>query len=133
MCEKNGGNLNDIRQIQPIIRQDIDALRELVEKLDAGFEHTKVAADIKPRRERARDTIMEDRLAISDTHGMRELIFEVTQEADGERRSAGRFEGCKLIGLQRAAGAVNPESRFPLYFCANAFNIFVDIKAGQQI
>ena len=32
---------NDIRQIQPVIRQDLDLLHELVAKLDAGFEASK--------------------------------------------------------------------------------------------
>jgi hypothetical protein len=32
---------NDIRQIQPVIRQALDLLRELVEKLDAGLEASK--------------------------------------------------------------------------------------------
>jgi len=32
---------NDIRQIRPVIRQDLALLRELVAKLDAGFEASK--------------------------------------------------------------------------------------------
>ena len=32
---------NDIRQIQPVIRQDLDLLNELIAKLDAGFEASK--------------------------------------------------------------------------------------------
>jgi hypothetical protein len=32
---------NDIRQIQPLIRQDLDLLHELVANLDAGFEASK--------------------------------------------------------------------------------------------
>jgi hypothetical protein len=36
---------SDVRQIQPVIRQDIDALRGLVEKFDAGFEASKDRAN----------------------------------------------------------------------------------------
>ena len=36
---------NEIRQIQPVIRQDVDLLHELIAKLDAGFEASKDRAN----------------------------------------------------------------------------------------